>query len=171
MLVFHFKEIAKEKDDKGRWCVSYETHVVLRAGGVSKEDVGYGHGINRSLGKACESAGKESVTDGLKRAARTLGNSLGLALYVANKTHVSEVEDTPAPKKARRKAAGPETAVANPAPADPGAAQKVVAAITAAATVSDLDALRTEAQAFRGTELFPAVRDAYLSKRKLLLEA
>lgn len=54
--------------------------VTLRAAGVSRSDVGVGLAATAS-GDAFETAIKAAFTDGLKRAARTLGNTLGLALY------------------------------------------------------------------------------------------
>lgn len=54
--------------------------VTLRAMGVERGDVGVGL-ASRNTGDALETAIKAAFTDALKRAARTLGASLGLALY------------------------------------------------------------------------------------------
>lgn len=54
--------------------------VVLRAAGIERGDVGVGL-ASRNTGDALETAIKAAFTDALKRAARTLGASLGLALY------------------------------------------------------------------------------------------
>lgn len=48
---------------------------------VKREDVGFGQGIDADIGKSHEGATKEAVTDALKRALRTFGDSFGLALY------------------------------------------------------------------------------------------
>ena len=48
---------------------------------VTREDVGYGTGVAKDYATAHEGAGKEAVTDGLKRALRTFGNQFGNALY------------------------------------------------------------------------------------------
>ena len=48
---------------------------------IAKEGSGAGQGIDADLILAHESALKEAETDALKRAARLLGTSLGLALY------------------------------------------------------------------------------------------
>lgn len=61
--------------------VSYAARVQVNVNGVIREDIGCGHGIDRDPGKAHESAIKEAVTDALKRALRTFGDPLGLALY------------------------------------------------------------------------------------------
>lgn len=59
----------------------YMALVTVEAGGVSRQDIGHGQGHQKNQGDATESAIKEAVTDGLKRALRTFGNPFGLALY------------------------------------------------------------------------------------------
>ena len=48
---------------------------------ISREDVGFGTGISKTLADANEGAAKEAVTDGLKRALRSFGNQFGNSLY------------------------------------------------------------------------------------------
>jgi len=79
-----------------RWRVSYRARCVLRVGEVTMADVGHGHGIDRDCGAAIESAEKEAATDALKRAAKSLGWRLGLALYDKDREHVG-AEVPPAP--------------------------------------------------------------------------
>jgi len=55
---------------------------------VVREDIGFGAGIARDYASAHESAGKEAVTDGLKRAFRTFGNQFGNALYDKSQKNV-----------------------------------------------------------------------------------
>ena len=66
-------------------------------------DVGYGDGSDaKNAGKAHELAAKESVTDGLKRAAKNLGMSMGLALYSKEQENVEDevdVKPVKAPEK------------------------------------------------------------------------
>lgn len=57
---------------------------------VSKEDVGYGTGIAKTLAEAHEGAGKEAVTDALKRAMRSFGNQFGNSLYDKSRKHQIE---------------------------------------------------------------------------------
>lgn len=58
---------------------------------VNFEDVGYGDGTDKTMpGKAHELAAKEAVTDAVKRCAKNLGMSLGLALYDKEQENVSE---------------------------------------------------------------------------------
>lgn len=97
------REIAREQDDRQRWVVSYACRcrlTIQRRTGERLEsmqicDVGHGHGVDRRLGIAIESAEKEAATDALKRAAKSLGMSVGLALYDKAQEHVEET--TPAP--------------------------------------------------------------------------
>lgn len=76
-----------------QWEIGYMAVVrvsVCRGGIVGRQDVGHGQGHSKSLGDAHDSAMKEAVTDALKRALRTFGNPLGLALYDKTKAHVSD---------------------------------------------------------------------------------
>ena len=57
---------------------------------VSKEDVGFGTGIAKTLAEAHEGAGKEAVTDALKRAMRSFGNQFGNSLYDKSRKHQIE---------------------------------------------------------------------------------
>ncbi len=58
-------------------------------------DVGFGNGTDKlDPGKAHELATKEAVTDGIKRCAKSLGWSMGLALYDKSRENV---EDAPSP--------------------------------------------------------------------------
>lgn len=94
----HETSAENARGQKGR-TVSYMAIVRLTAviaeRTVSFTDVGFGSGIeygNRLT--ADESAGKEAVTDGLKRCAKNLGRSLGLALYDKEQRYVGDVAET-----------------------------------------------------------------------------
>lgn len=92
------REIAREQDDRQRWVVSYACRcrmTIQRRTGDRLEsmqicDVGHGHGVDRRLGVAIESAEKEAATDALKRCAKSLGMAVGLALYDRSQEHVEE---------------------------------------------------------------------------------
>lgn len=73
--------------------VSYIARIRITAGGVTREGCGAGHGIDRDLGQAHESAIKEAETDAMKRALMTFGNPFGLALYDKDRTHVANESD------------------------------------------------------------------------------
>jgi DNA recombination protein Rad52 len=84
------------RNDKG-WSVSYIARcritVFSNDGGgsiVIREGIGAGHGIDRSLGLAHESAAKEAETDAMKRALMTFGYPFGLALYDKDQEHVTD---------------------------------------------------------------------------------
>jgi recombination DNA repair RAD52 pathway protein len=74
--------------------VTYLCKARVIVDGVAREGCGAGHGIDRDLGQAHESAIKEAETDAMKRAFMTFGNPFGLALY--DKTQAS-VGDDPQP--------------------------------------------------------------------------
>ena len=82
---------------KEGWAVSYvaRVRVTVWAGKrrLVREGVGAGHGIDRDLGQAHESAIKEAESDSRKRALMTFGNPFGLALY--DKTQASVTSDPP----------------------------------------------------------------------------
>ena len=75
------------------WGVTYLCKARIIVDGVAREGCGAGHGIDRDLGQAHESAIKEAETDAMKRAFMTFGNPFGLALY--DKTQASVGDDTP----------------------------------------------------------------------------
>lgn len=62
---------------------------------VSFVDIGAGKGTDFNSGlEADESAVKEAVTDGLKRCAKNLGMSMGLALYDKSQENVSDEDES-----------------------------------------------------------------------------
>lgn len=87
------REIGQQKHPG--WGVTYICKARVIVGGVAREGCGAGHGIDRDLGQAHESAIKEAETDAMKRAFMTFGNPFGLALY--DKTQASVGDDGPAP--------------------------------------------------------------------------
>lgn len=87
------REIGQQKHPG--WGVTYICKARVIVGGVAREGCGAGHGIDRDLGQAHESAIKEAETDAMKRAFMTFGNPFGLALY--DKTQASVGEEPPPP--------------------------------------------------------------------------
>ncbi|MDD5399573.1 MAG: Rad52/Rad22 family DNA repair protein [Sulfurimonas sp.] len=57
---------------------------------ISREDVGFGTGIAKTLSDAHEGAAKEAVTDAIKRAMRTFGNQFGNSLYDKNRNQQNQ---------------------------------------------------------------------------------
>ena len=54
---------------------------------TSRQDVGFGTGVSKTLADSHENAGKEAVTDALKRAMRSFGNQFGNSLYDKSRNH------------------------------------------------------------------------------------
>ena len=75
------------------WGVTYLCKARVIVDGVAREGCGAGHGIDRDLGQAHESAIKEAETDAMKRAFMTFGNPFGLALYDKTQSNVGDDED------------------------------------------------------------------------------
>lgn len=69
---------------------SYIATVRVAVGETIKEDVGAGHDYGDDIGLAHEGAIKEAITDALKRALRTFGYPLGLAMYDEDLKHVRD---------------------------------------------------------------------------------
>lgn len=82
------REIGQAKNPG--WGVTYITKVRVIVDGVAREGCGAGHGIDRDLGQAHESAIKEAETDAMKRAFMTFGNVFGLALYDKTQENVGD---------------------------------------------------------------------------------
>lgn len=59
---------------------------------VSREDVGFGTGVAKTLADAHEGAAKEAVTDALKRALRSFGNQFGNSLYSKDKNNNGNIQ-------------------------------------------------------------------------------
>lgn len=89
------------RDQKDGFGVTYTAQIRVMVEGVSREDVGAGHGYDVDCGAAHESAIKEAVTDALKRALRTFGNPFGLALYDKSRENVGV--DLPDPSEVTAK--------------------------------------------------------------------
>lgn len=90
-----------EGEVNGRNYVSYIAKVQLSLAVPNSTDitvftdVGFGDGQDKSNpGKAHELAVKEAVTDGIKRCAKSLGMSMGLALYDKTQEFVDDAKPT-----------------------------------------------------------------------------
>jgi len=56
---------------------------------ISREDVGFGTGIAKTLADAHEGGAKEAITDSIKRAMRSFGNQFGNSLYNKSKNQAN----------------------------------------------------------------------------------
>ena len=75
--------------------VNVVIHDLQHSKHISREDVGFGTGIAKSLADAHESSGKEAVTDALKRALRSIGNQFGNSLYDKSRAHQNQQSSQP----------------------------------------------------------------------------
>lgn len=87
--------IQSDTNSNGKARVAYTAQCVLTVrfpeGQVVKRyGTGFGNGFDNDPGKAHESAIKEAESDAMKRAAMTLGNRFGLALYDKTKANVMD---------------------------------------------------------------------------------
>lgn len=83
------------------WSVTYTAIVRITAGGQTRDGAGAGHGMDKDLGLAHESAIKEAASDAEKRAFKTFGNPFGLALYDKTRENVVAAGAAPAASQER----------------------------------------------------------------------
>lgn len=126
----HAEDVLKSGAKVWRWHITYTAKCVLTVGDCKIGDFGAGHGLDKDAGAAHESAIKEACTDAFKRCAKSLGRSMGLALYSKEREHVYD---------------GPVTDTSD-------------AAIDA--IVAELDAAKTVAGIERAREMYKAIDDA-----------
>jgi len=67
--------------------VNVTVHDLTHSKSVTREDVGFGTGIAKTLADAHEGGAKEAVTDAIKRTLRSFGNQFGNSLYDKSKNH------------------------------------------------------------------------------------
>jgi len=86
-LISKLEQVSQEQNHNQNFVVCYKAVVKLivkdenHTKSISRQDVGFGSGVAKALNDAYENAGKEAVTDGLKRALRSFGNQFGNSLY------------------------------------------------------------------------------------------
>ena len=67
--------------------INITVHDIQHSKSVTREDVGFGTGIAKTLADAHESGAKEAVTDAIKRTFRSVGNQFGNSLYDKSRNH------------------------------------------------------------------------------------
>ncbi len=75
--------------------VTVAVHDLSHSKHISREDVGFGTGIAKTLADAHEGGAKESVTDAIKRAMRSFGNQFGNSLYNKSRQHSNQTQQAP----------------------------------------------------------------------------
>ena len=86
-LISKLEQVSQEQNHNQNFVVCYKAVVKLlvkdenHSKSIFRQDVGFGSGVAKTLNDAHENAGKEAVTDALKRAMRSFGNQFGNSLY------------------------------------------------------------------------------------------
>lgn len=86
-LISKLDQVSQEQNHNQNFVVCYKAVVKLivkdenHSKSISRQDAGFGSGVAKTLNDAHENAGKEAVTDALKRAMRSFGNQFGNSLY------------------------------------------------------------------------------------------
>ena len=87
------EQVSQEQNHNQNFVVCYKAVVKLivkddnHSKSIFRQDVGFGTGVSKTLADSHENAGKEAVTDALKRAMRSFGNQFGNSLYDKTKNH------------------------------------------------------------------------------------
>lgn len=95
-LISKLEQVSQEQNHNQNFVVCYKAVVKLivkdenHSKSISRQDVGFGTGVSKTLADAHENAGKEAVTDGLKRAMRSFGNQFGNSLYDKSRNHANQ---------------------------------------------------------------------------------
>ena len=101
------EQVSQESNQNQNIVICYKAIVAVKISDakhehhISREDVGFGTGIAKSLADAHESAAKEAVTDALKRSLRSFGNQFGNSLYDKSRQHQSS-NTTQQPKSSNK---------------------------------------------------------------------
>lgn len=86
-IISKLEQVSQEQNHNQNFVVCYKAVVKLivkdetHTKSIFRQDVGFGSGVAKALNDAHENAGKEAVTDALKRAMRSFGNQFGNSLY------------------------------------------------------------------------------------------
>ncbi|QKF78234.1 Rad52/Rad22 family DNA repair protein [Arcobacter defluvii] len=95
-LISSLNQVSQEQNHNQNFVVCYKAVVKLiikdenHTKSISRQDVGFGNGVAKTLADAHENAGKEAVTDALKRAMRSFGNQFGNSLYDKTRNHQNQ---------------------------------------------------------------------------------
>ena len=95
-LISKLEQVSQEQNHNQNFVVCYKAVVKLivkdenHTKSIARQDVGFGTGVSKTLADAYENAGKEAVTDGLKRTLRSFGNQFGNSLYDKSRNHVNQ---------------------------------------------------------------------------------
>ena len=108
------EQVSQESNQNQNIVIGYKAVVTVKISNaqhtqhISREDVGFGTGIAKTLCDAHEGASKEAVTDALKRALRSFGNQFGLSLYDKTKNHQTAQQSTQQPNPSNKVSSVPQ---------------------------------------------------------------
>ncbi|RLA66296.1 MAG: DNA repair protein Rad52 [Epsilonproteobacteria bacterium] len=100
--VSKLEQVSQEVNQNQNHIICYKAviqivvHDLQHSKHVSREDVGFGTGIAKTLADAHEGGAKEAVTDAIKRTLRSFGNQFGNSLYDKSRQHKQENHQQPA---------------------------------------------------------------------------
>ena len=95
-LISSLTQVSQEQNHNQNFVVCYKAVVKLivkdenHTKSIFRQDVGFGSGVAKTLADSHENAGKEAVTDALKRAMRSFGNQFGNSLYDKTRNHQNQ---------------------------------------------------------------------------------
>jgi len=90
------EQVSQEQNQNQNNVICYKAvinivvHDLQHSKHVSREDVGFGTGIAKTLADSHEGAAKEAVTDAIKRTLRSFGNQFGNSLYDKSRQHQNQ---------------------------------------------------------------------------------
>jgi len=79
--------------------INITVHDIQHSKSVTREDVGFGTGIAKTLADAHEGGAKEAVTDAIKRTLRSFGNQFGNSLYDKSRKHQNQSQQMVQPQQ------------------------------------------------------------------------
>ena len=122
-LISKLEQVSQEQNHNQNFVVCYKAVVKLivkddnHSKSIFRQDVGFGSGVAKTLSDSHENAGKEAVTDALKRAMRSFGNQFGNSLYDKTKNHQANNESIPSsssrPQQTNYRQSSPTSTVTN----------------------------------------------------------
>ena len=119
-LISKLEQVSQEQNHNQNFVVCYKAVVKLivkdenHNKSISRQDVGFGSGVAKTLSDSHENAGKEAVTDALKRAMRSFGNQFGNSLYDKTKNHQANNESIPSkPQQTNYRQSAPTSTATN----------------------------------------------------------
>ena len=109
------EQVSQEQNQNQNNVICYKAiiqitvHDLQHSKQVSREDVGFGSGIAKTLADAHENGAKEAVTDAIKRTLRSFGNQFGNSLYDKSRQHQNNQQQQQEPAQLQQQYQQPVT--------------------------------------------------------------